>query len=187
VVTLTDDSIAATIGTVDASTLSTNPAAPTPAVFINLTNEYVTTVGDKISIEYEVGTTTHRVGVLVRDVTVNNFTVVRSWIKKFNGVTYVDAEPTMNLVGNMYIGGYTYTPEPNAPPEPTPVADKDLVFCAGRNKSSGFFEAIVAEARIYSKEITLALAGNLYDNKYTINAIGPNEVLLAFNFKPSGP
>jgi hypothetical protein len=184
----TDDSIAATIGTADASILSTTASAPTPVVFTNLTNQYVTTLGDKISIEYDVGNTTNHVGVLVRDITLNNpFIVVNSWIKKYNGVSYVDPETKMNLVGNMYIGGYTYTPEPNAPPEPTPVADKDLVFCAGRNKASGFFEAIVSEARIYSKEITLDLAGNLFDNKYTINSIGPNEVLLAFNFKPSGP
>ena len=64
------------------------------------------------------------------------------------------------------------------------MADKDLIFCGGRNKASGFFEALLVESRIYTKEITLGPAANLYTNKYTVLPIGVNEVLMGFTWKP---
>jgi hypothetical protein len=183
----TDDQVMSTIGSVAISTLGTNPLTPTPVVFENLTNEYTTTLSDKVSFEFNGGNTTDHVGVLVKDIVLEKFDFANSFIKRYNEVTYVDAEPQWSLVGQMLEGGYTYIPTPNAPPSPTAVADKDLIFCGGRNKASGFFEALLVEARVYSKEITLDLASNLYTNKYTINPIGVNEVLIPFTFKPSGP
>ena len=181
----TDDQVMSTIGTVAVSTLGTDPQTPTPVVFENLSNTYVTSLNDKVSFEFSGGNTTNRVGVLVRDIVIQKYDFANSYIKRYNEVAYVDPEPQWNLVGQMLVGGYTYTPQPNAPPSPTAVADKDLIFCGGRNKASGFFEALLVESRIYSREITLDLASNLYTNKYTILPIGVNEVLIGFTFKPA--
>ncbi len=180
-----DDELVSTLGSVSVSTLSTNPSSPTTVTFTNTTNDYVMTVGDKVSLEFEGGNTTDHIGVLVVDIITTKYDFAFSYVRRYNGVEYVDPEPEVNIVMELYDGGYTYTPEANAPPAPTPVADKDLCFCAGRNKVSGFFEAIVVEARIYSKEITTALATNLYENKYTISPLGSNEILIPFTFKPS--
>lgn len=181
-----DDEIMTTLGSVNVSTLSTNPVNPTPITFTNLSSSYVLDVKDRISFEFEGGNTTDKVGVMVKNVLATQTTAIFSYVRKFNGLNYADAEPHFSMVGLYYEGGYTYTPEPNAIPDPTPVADKDFIICAGRNKISGFFEAIVAETRIYSKEITLTMAGNLYHNKYSILPLGRGEILMPWTFKPSG-
>lgn len=181
-----DDEIMTVLGTVDVNHLSMDPENPTKRVFENLTSTYILDVTDKITFEYNGGNTEDHVGVLVTQVITDTTTVSYSYIRKYNGVTYTDAEPQYSLTAEMSIGGHTYTPEPNEPPLPTPVADKDLVVCAGRNKLSGYLEAIVSEVRLYAKEITSEMAENLFNNKYTINPIGSNEVLIPFTFKPAG-
>lgn len=180
-----DDEVMTPLGTINVASLSTSPVTPTPVSFTSQSSTYVLDVGDRISVEYDGGNTTDKVGVMVKNVAVTQTTAIYSYVRKYNGVNYSDAEPQYAMVGYYSIGGYTYTPEPNALPDPTPVADKDLTICAGRNKISGFFESIVAECRIYSKDITPAMSRNLYINKYTILPLGSNEVLIPFTFKPS--
>ena len=182
----TDDELITTMGSVSVSTLSTNAASPTTVTFTNTANDYVLTVGDKISLEFSGGNTTDHIGAMVITVINTKYDFVFSYVKRYNGVEYVDPEPLVNMVMEVYEGGYTQIIEPNTPPPPTPVADKAAVFFAGRNKNSGFFECIAVECRIYSKEITIPLATSLYENKYTISPLGSNEILIPFTFKPTG-
>jgi len=176
-----DDQLIATLGTVFTSTLSTDPAAPTPVEFVDLSNDYVMDVGDKLCFEFSGGNTTNRVGVLVQQ---GSYDLTYSFIRKFNELNYNDAEQAYDMVATVYVGGYTYTPAPNLPPDATPTAIKDLAIAVGKNRFSGHFECVMSELRIYSKEITLTMADNLYSNRYTISNIGRDEVLLPFTLKP---
>lgn len=181
----TDDTLVKTLGTVPVSSLSTAPDLPTAATFSDVNNTYVLTTGDKISIEFDGGNATNRVGVLVRTV-IPNYDTSLSYIRKYNGTNYDDEEPTLDLVGSMYEGGFTYVPEAGTIPDPTPVNDKDLIIMAGNNKKSGFFECLVRDFRIYSLEITLDMAQNLYNNRYSISDIEKEELLMPIHFRSIG-
>lgn len=165
------------------SSLSTNPAAPTTVIFED-TNNYPMTVGDKIAILFNGGNSTDKVGVLVRASA--GYDGSNSWIRKYDEVDYDDSEPTVDLVGEMYEGGFDYTPPEGVEPDPTPVNDKDLIICAGNNKTSGFFECLLEEFRIYSKLVTEDEATNLIGNRYTIGQLGKNEILTPFTLKATG-
>jgi len=180
-----DDSLVGTIGTVSVSTLSTTAATPTSVTFTNTAMNYPLTVGDKITIEFNGGSSTDQLGVLVRNVT-PNYDDVYSYIRKYDEFDYDDVETTMDLCALIYEGGFTYTPDPGTIPDPTPVNDKDLIIAAGNNKLSGFFECLIMEFRIYSKSISTTQADNLYNNRASISLIGPGELLMPFSFHPSG-
>jgi hypothetical protein len=167
------------------SSLSTTPSTPSLITFTDVDNTYILTTGDKISLEFNGGNATDRVGVLVRTVT-PNYDGSFSYIRKYNEADYDDAESLLDLVSTMYEGGYTYTPESGSIPDPTPVNDKDLIIMAGNNKKSGFFECLIMDFRIYAKEITLTMANNLYTNRYTIGDLEANEILMPLNFRAIG-
>jgi hypothetical protein len=180
----TDDSLVKTIDTVAASTLSTNAAAPTFVEFEDTTNNYPLTVDDKVCIEFNGGNSTDQVGVLVRTVD-PNYDGTNSIVRKFNEANWDDAEVDKDLCATMDEGGFFFTPDPNAIPDPTPVNDKDLIFAAGNNKLSGFFETFLMEFRIYTKDITLDMANYLYENRYSISPISPGQILMPFSLKIS--
>ena len=180
----TDDSLVKTIGFTGVGGLSTAVDTPSQITFEDTTNNYPLNVGDKVSIEFNGGNTTDQVGVLVRSVT-PNYDLTNSYVRKFDEVDYDDSEPTMDLCAVMDEGGFFFTPEPNSIPDPTPVNIKDLLYCAGNNAKSGFFETFLMEFRIYSKDITLNNADYLYGNRYSISAIGPGALQMPFSLKIS--
>ena len=77
---------------------------------------------------------------------------------------------------------FFFTPDAGSIPDPTPTNIKDLLFCAGNNALSGFFETLLMEFRIYSKDITLDNADYLYDNRYSISPIS-GAILCPFSLK----
>lgn len=177
-----DDSLVKTLDTVAASTLSTNPAVPTQPVFDDVTNNYPMTVGDKVCIEFSGGNATDAVGVLIRE-SAPNYDLANSYVRKFDELDWDDEETAFDLCAVMDEGGFFYTPDPDAIPDPTPINDKDLIICAGNNKLSGFFETFLMEFRIYTKDITTDMADNLYANRYSISPISPNAIHMPFSFK----
>lgn len=178
----TDDSLVKTLGTFAVSSLSSTVGSPTLVPFEDTTNNYPMTVGDKVTIDFTGGSATNFVGVLVRNV-VPNYDGSNSYIRKYDEIDYDDEEPTMDLCGLMDEGGFFFTPDPSQQPDPTPVNDKDLIICAGNNKVSGFFEAFIMEFRIYTKDINLDMADNLYANRYSISPISPNSILMPISLK----
>lgn len=177
-----DDSLVKTIGTYAASSLSSTVATPTFVPFEDTTNNYPMTVGDKLTIEFNGGSATDSVGVLVRNVE-PNYDLANSYIRKYDEIDYDDVETTMDLCAVMDEGGFDFFPDPGSIPDPTPVNDKDLILCAGNNKLSGFFETFLMEFRIYTKDITLDHADNLYDNRYSISPIGHGQILMPISLK----
>jgi len=121
---------------------------------------------------------------LVRSIT-PNYDGTNSILKKFDEFDWDDEEVTYDLCAVMDEGGFFFTPDPGTIPDPTPTNDKDLLYCAGNNAKSGFLEAFLMEFRIYSKDITLTQADNLYDNRYSISSIGRGQILMPFSFRPS--
>jgi hypothetical protein len=180
-----DDSLIKTIGTYPVSSLSSTPATPTFVDLTDTTNNYPMNVGDKVSIEFNGGSTTDQVGVLIREVTPTNYDGSNSYIRKYDEVDYDDSEPTKDLCAEMYEGGFEFTPEPGSIPDPTPTNIKDLLFCAGNNIHSGFFETFLMEFRIYAKDITLDNSDNLYNNRYSISPIGNGQLQCPFSLKIS--
>lgn len=184
-----NDQLIKTLASYSVGLLSTNPASPSEVTFedVNNPNNYPMAVGDKVCIVFSGGSTTNRVGVLVRSVTPNydsSGSINRSMIKKFDEVDYDDTEPNYDLVAYMYEGGFEYTPEPGEIPDPTPVNDKDLIIAAGNNKASGFFEVLMGEFRVYSKLVDTTEATYLYQNRYTLGNRSSNEILMPFTLKP---
>lgn len=177
-----DDSLVKALGTHPVSSLTTSISSPSVVTFEDTTNNYPMTVGDKVTIEFSGGNSTDAVNVLVRTVT-PNYDGENSFIRKYDEVDYDDEEITKDLCAIMDEGGFFFTPDPNAIPDPTPVNDKDLIICAGNNKLSGFFECFLMEFRMYTKDITLDNADNLYSNRYTISPIGPGQILMPFSLK----
>jgi len=178
------DDLIKTLGTVSVSTLSTTVGTPSEITFTDTTNNYPMTVDDKVSIEFNGGNSTDQVGVLVRSIT-PNYDGTNSILKKFDEFDWDDEEVTYDLCAVMDEGGFFFTPDPGTIPDPTPTNDKDLLYCAGNNAKSGFLEAFLMEFRIYSKDITLTQADNLYDNRYSLSAIGRGQILMPFSFRPS--
>jgi hypothetical protein len=178
------DALIKTLGTFSVSSLSSTVSAPSFIEFTDVTNNYPMTVDDRICIEFTGGDSSNQVGVLVRNVT-PNYDGMNSYIRKFDEFTWDDAESTYDLCAAMYEGGFYFTPEPNSIPDPTPTNIKDLLYCAGNNAKSGFFETFLMEFRIYAKDITLTNADNLYNNRYSISPIGNGEILMPFSLKMS--
>jgi hypothetical protein len=176
------DSLIKTLDTVAVSSLNTTPGTPSEITFEDPTNNYPLNVGDKIGIEFNGGSTTDQLGVLVREVT-PNYDGSNSFIRKFDEVDYDDSEPVKDLCAVMDEGGFFFTPEPGSIPDPTPTNIKDLLYAAGNNAKSGFFETFLMEFRIYSKDITLTNASDLYNNRYSISPIGNGEILMPFSLK----
>lgn len=177
-----DDSLVKTLDSYPVSGLSSTVSVPSVRVFEDTTNNYPLGVGDKVSIEFNGGSSTEQVGVLVRNVT-PNYDLSNSYIRKYDEADWDDVELDRDLCAIMDEGGFFFTPDPDAIPDPTPVNDKDLIFAAGNNKKSGFFEAFLMEFRIYSKNITLDNANNLFNNRYSISPIGSGEILMPFSFR----
>jgi hypothetical protein len=176
------DSLIKTLGTVAVSSLNTTAGTPSQITFTDVTNNYPLNVGDKITIEFNGGNTTDQLGVLVREV-FPNYDWTDSMIRKYDEVDYDDFELVKDLCATMDEGGFYFTPEPNSIPDPTPTNIKDLLYCAGNNAKSGFFETFLMEFRIYAKDITLDNADNLYNNRYSISAIGNGQLLMPFSLK----
>lgn len=179
-----NDSLIKTLNTVSVSGLSATASAPTFVPFEDTTNNYPMNVGDKVCIEFSGGDSSNQVGVLVRQFT-PNYDGVFSFIRKFDEFDWDDSESTYDLCGTMEEGGFSYTPDPDSIQDPTPVNDKDLIYAAGNNKLSGFLECFLMEFRIYSKDITLDQADFLYENRYTISPIAPNQLLMPFTLRPT--
>lgn len=179
-----NNNLVKTIGTSPASGLTTNFAAPTEVTFEETTNNYPMSVGDKVSIEFNGGDGTKRVGVLIRYDTVPNYDGSNSFVRKYDEVDWDDSLTAFDLCAVMDEGGFLFTPEAGYIPDPTPTNIKDLLFCAGNNAKSGFLEAFLMEFRIYSKDITLNMADNLYNNRCSISPVGSGEILCPFSFRP---
>ena len=181
-----NDDLIKTLDGIAVSTLNATLGTPSEKIFEDTTNNYPMTVGDKVCIEFDGGDTTHQVWVLVRTVEPDYDkvgSINTSFIRKYDGIDWDDQEITKDLCATMDEGGFFFTPDPNSIPDPTPVNDKDLIINAGNNKVSGFFESLLMEFRIYTKDITTDMADNLYGNRYSISPIGPNSILMPLSFK----
>lgn len=179
-----DDALIKSLGAgFSVSSLSSTASNPTFVEFTDTTNNYPMGIDDKISIEFSGGNTTDQVGVLVRSLTPTNYDGSLSFIRKYNEVDWDDQEGTYDLCATMNEGGFLYTPDPGSILDPTPVNDKDLIYLAGNNKVSGFLECFLMEFRIYSKDITLDNADYLFDNRYSISAVGRGEILMPLTLK----
>jgi len=168
---------------VPVSGLSTTASTPTEVIFEDTTNNYPMDVGDKVSIEFNGGDSSNQLGVLVRSVTPTNYDGSNSYIRKYDEFDWDDVETTYDLCAVMDEGGFDFYPDPSLIPDPTPTNIKDLLFCAGNNAKSGFLETFLMEFRIYTKDITLEQADNLYDNRYSISPVGHGELLMPFSFR----
>lgn len=149
--------------------------------FSNTLNTYVMNLNDTINIVFESGDSSHQIGVHVRENT--NYDGANSFVVTYDSVQYYDMV-TWDLVATMWYGGDTYQPPANAIPDPTPTNNKDLLYCAGNNLTSGFFRALQREFAIYVEDTTEAEALNRYQNRYSKTSRVPQEVLVAGLYKP---
>lgn len=177
-----NDDLIKTLDSIAVSGLNTTVSTPSEITFEDTTNNYPMNVGDKVSIEFSGGDSSNQVGVLVRSVT-PNYDGSNSYIRKYDEFDWDDSETTYDLCAIMDEGGFDFYPDPSLIPDPTPTNIKDLLFCAGNNAKSGFLETFLMEFRIYTKDITLEQADNLYDNRYSISPVGHGEILCPFSLR----
>jgi hypothetical protein len=175
------DAIAATVGQVLASSLTTTPVYKTVE---NVNNVYIMQQNDILTAEYDYGDDTNYV-VLTRTKTdVFEQTGNLSQVVDFNAPNYNAL--ASDLFGELWTGGDTYTPAVDEQIIRDPWYHHDLLIGAGGHDWSYYAAVgtitnhiginIMSEFRIYRQLLTETQAFNLYTNRCTISNLALGKV-----------
>lgn len=147
-----------TLGQIAASSLSTNPASPTFIQIQDLTNTYILSAKNMISIEFEEGDQDNRVGVQIKT---SSYDSTNSYLARYNGIEY-DYNTAVKLVSLMKTGGDTYVPDPSDLPPIMPQSDADLYLGISGDKE-GEFTIEIFDLFVFATEL---LTDDEFDNFY---------------------
>lgn len=174
------DGIAGTIGTINAADVTTDIAAYTVT---NTSQQYSLGTGDKVTVEFTGGDDNNYIKLITTkndafDGTINSF------FGYFDDPIYY-SNITEDLVGELWIGGDTYTPAGDEIPEPRgPYYTHDLLVLAGGD-DWGYSSAprnylaaavIMPEFRFERMVWTAAMATNIKTNGCSTSAIPAGKV-----------
>lgn len=163
-----------TLGQISASGLSTDPAAPTIVPITDLTNTYILAAKNIITVEYEGGDQTNRVGVHTRTST---YDATESYLARYNGIEY-DYNTAVKLVALMKTGGDTYTPDASDLPPDMPQSDTDLYIGVSGDFESEYTIEIF-DAFVFATELlTDAQLDNFYLTRNDFESNAYNEILI---------
>lgn len=146
------------LGQIAASGLSTTVGSPTIVTITDLTNTYILAAKNMISIEYDGGDQSNKVGVQMKTSTYDG---TNSYLTRYNGITY-DYNTAVNLVALMKTGGDTYTPDPSDLPPVMPQSDTDLYIGISGDKE-GEYTIEIFDLFVFCTEL---LTNDELDNFY---------------------
>jgi hypothetical protein len=190
------DAIMATIGTVAAGTIDPNtPTAYT--ITSSPISSYALQVGDRVTVEYNLGDDFNYVEVMTSKTTDLFGGVVNTYLEKFDDINWVP-NSAIDLVGTMWEGGDSYTPSQEDVLIPDPKYTKDLTILAGGPPwswvnheldtvdfapSQLWISAIVPDFRLYRKVLTTTELNNIATNRLDRGTIPVGQVMkLAYSF-----
>ena len=171
------DAVVATLGTVAASSLTSTATATT--VTSSPISVYALQVGDIVSVEYNAGDDANFVEVMTTKTTDGFDGVTNTYLSKYDDVNWVPNN-AIDLVGQMWQGGDTYTPSQEDVVIPDPVYTKDLTVLAGSTPwtwvnhdlltsisttSQLYINAIMSDFRFYRKILTTTELENININR----------------------
>jgi hypothetical protein len=172
------DAIVATLGTQAAGTIDPNtPTAYT--ITSSPISSYALQIGDYVSVEYNAGDDANFVEIMTSKTTDIFDGVTHTYLAKYDDVNWVP-NTAIDLVGQMWEGGDTYTPSQEDVLIPDPKYTKDLHVLAGGSPwtwvnhdlltstypvSQLFVNAIMPEFRLYRKVLTLTEITNINTNR----------------------
>lgn len=165
--------------TVDPNTLTEYTITSSPIAV------YALQVGDRVCIEYNDGDDFNFVDVMTSK-TIDIFDgTTNTYLEKYTDISWV-SNNAIDLVGQMWEGGDTYTPSQEDVTIPPPVYTKDLTTLAGgypwtyvdhsaiqltTPQSQRFINAVMNDFRFYRKILTTTELTNLFTNRVDIGAI----------------
>ena len=183
------DAIVATIGTKDAATIDPNtPTAYT--ITSSPISAYALQVGDHVSVEYNAGDDFNFVEIMTSKTTDQFDGVTKTYLSKYDDINWVP-NTAIDLIGELWEGGDTYTPSQEDVLIPPPKYTKDLTVLAGGYPwtwinhdllsseyavSQLFVNAIMPDFRFYRKVLTVAELTNINTNRTDRAAIAKGEV-----------
>lgn len=172
------DAIVATIGQITASSIDPN----TPTAY-QVTSDpislYALQVGDHVSVEYNAGDDFNYVQVMTTKTTDGFDGTTNTYLSKYDDIAWVPNN-AIDLVGQMWEGGETYTPSQEDVVIPDPNYTKDLTVLAGGTPwswvnhdlltidfapSQRFVNAVMPDFRFYRKILTSTELTNIFTNR----------------------
>lgn len=172
------DQIVATIGTIDASTIDPN----TPTAYQRTSSPisvYALQVGDHVSVEYNAGSDVDYVELMTTKTTDGFDGTVNTYLSKYDDVSWVP-NSAIDLVGQLWEGGDSYTPSQEDVVIPDPKYTKDLTVLAGGSPWTWIdhddltihfataqlhVNAIMPDFRFYRKLLTTTELDNINANR----------------------
>lgn len=183
------DAIVATLGTLAAGTIDPNtPTAYT--ITSSPISSYALQVGDHVSVEYNAGDDANFVEIMTSKTTDIFDGTTNTYLSKFDDVNWVPNN-AIDLVGQMWEGGDSYTPSQEDVVIPPPKYTKDLHVLAGGPPwtwinhdltstdfapSQLFVNAVMPDFRFYRKVLTSAELENIRINRIDRGAIALGQV-----------
>lgn len=168
-----DDTQGDLLGTFDANSISTTTW--TPKQLINRNALKYLGVSDKISIEYSGGNSTN--GILVMLKLSDTFDANETMYSEYDSVQWSAPIDNKEVVGEMWTGGDTYTPDPGTPFEVSPDAYNHNLFIlagGGINSTTGV-PLTMAGMRIRDFRL---LSGQVYGSGELTNLIKNKHTIL---------
>ena len=165
--------------TIDPNTLTEYTITSSPIAV------YALQVGDRVCIEYNDGDDFNFVDVMTSKTTDIFDGTTNTYLEKYTDISWV-SNNAIDLVGQMWEGGDTYTPSQEDVTIPPPVYTKDLTTLAGgypwtyvdhsaiqltTPQSQRFINAVMNDFRFYRKILTTTELTNLFTNRVDIGAI----------------
>jgi hypothetical protein len=176
----TDDSIAATLGLLSSSAISTS--SPTAYTVTNLGLQYAIQVGDKLTVEFSGGSDTNYIkSMCTKSDTIDS---TKTHFVEFDGVSYTDWT-NLDFIGELWSGGDTYVPASDEIPIPrNPFYTHDLCILAGgqpwsfspMSQMNPIGQNILADFRFERQVFTTQMATNLKLNGCSTTDINPGQV-----------
>ena len=164
-----DDALIFNLGQVAAGGITTALTGTTIHIE-NFLNTYILSAKDKISIEFEGGDASNKIGVQIRTV-VPDYDGANSYIARYNGIEY-DYLNTKDMVATIKVGGDQYQPEANAPPPVLPQNPTDWYILSDINKRENSFMRCIFGMYLFWN--TLLTNDELYQFNHTRIDTGNN-------------
>jgi Concanavalin A-like lectin/glucanases superfamily len=176
--------VVATIGTISAITVDPNNLTAY-TITSSPISVYALQVGDYITIEYNDGDDFNYIDVMTTKTTDGFDGTVNTYLAKYDDVNWVPNN-AIDLVGQWWEGGDTYTPSQEDVLIPPPLYTKDLTILAGgypwtyvnhaapsltRASSQFYVNAVLSDCRFYRRILTVGELGNLLNNRTDVGAI----------------
>lgn len=169
-----NDTAVKTLGQIAASSLSTDPANPTIVPIEDLNNTYIIGAKNIITIEFDGGDQSNKVGVQVKTSTYDG---TNSYLARYNGIDY-DYDTSKKIVALMKTGGNTYTPDPSDLPPVMPQSDTDLYIGISGDKE-GEYTIEIFDLFLFLTEIpTDDELLHFYENRNDMEGNAWNEILV---------